>query len=499
MQNELMRRLFSRVAVGLGGLALTGDERRLLHALRPAGIVLFARNVADGPGVRRLVEETRETVVGAGGDAPLVLADQEGGRISVLAAAAGAPPTQSALACCSSPVRLAVYRSSAARMRALGVDFLLGPLADTGEERLNPVIGVRSFGAGEAETADLVREAVGIYRRDVLSCIKHFPGHGSASRDSHLTLPVLSRTLAELRERDILPFAAGIAAGADAVMTAHVAPRGRTRPASLDPEIVDGLLRRDMGFGGAIVTDALEMAGAGGDAAAAAGAAIEAGSDLLLFSAPIGQAAAALESALKSGTLDPALLAGPRHEDALGRLHALRRRAEGLPPAVETGDAAAIPAADDEAAAEAIEVRGPLPTVSSFRFAGEEEDLRGPVVSRFARLLLGAANSAGALPAGSKPPGTVGPVFRAPETGETRRLRIVDLPGGASPDACVLFCRRPVTPAAVEEACGYARVLVVAGWPWAEGERRRTVVVTRGTWDAAAAAVGRLLGKEKSD
>lgn len=496
MQNESMRRLFSRVMIGLEGTVLADDERRLLAELRPAGVILFARNVSGGIALRRLVEDVRDTVTGAGGAVPLVAADQEGGRISVLAAAAGAPPTQAALARCSAAVRLAVYRSNAARMRALGVDFLLGPLADTNAEPLNPVIGVRAFGADEAACAGLVREAVGAYRPEILCCLKHFPGHGRTALDSHRTLPRLAADLDELRERDCAPFRAGIAAGADAVMTAHVAPRGRSRPASLDPEVVGGLLRRETGFDGVVVTDALEMAGAGDDAAAAAN---EAGNDLLLFADPIASAAARLREGMASGRIDPARFAGAAHEASVGRLDRLRGRAAALPPAVEAGDAAAIPAADDDAAAEAIEIGGPVPGVRAVRIAGEETDLRSPVARRFLRILLDAAGLPAPPPPGLAAPGEPGPLFRAPGTGEERRLRTIDLPAGAAPEACILLCRRPVTPEAVEEVCGGARVLVVAEWPWARGmSNRRAVVRTWGSWDAAAAAAGRLLG-QKSD
>ena len=241
--------------VGLEGprLAGRGEDASLeiplsgRHPLRAQRSRLRGSSWSSRREIRNVFHNSRGTV-------PLIAADHEGGVVSVLGRAIGAPPTQMAAAR-AGDARLVerLFAENARRMRACGVNLLLGPVADVNSDPLNPVIGTRSFGEETKLVSSLVSAAVSVSRREgVLTCLKHFPGHGPSRVDSHLELPVLGATLDQLRERDIPPFASGIAAGAETVMIGHIAPLGRALPASLDPEIIGGLLRGELGFGGVV-------------------------------------------------------------------------------------------------------------------------------------------------------------------------------------------------------------------------------------------------------
>ncbi|HMA76384.1 MAG TPA: glycoside hydrolase family 3 N-terminal domain-containing protein, partial [Candidatus Krumholzibacteriaceae bacterium] len=292
------RDLFQLLTVGVEGPRLSGAEKKLLRQYPPSGIILFERNIENAGQLRELVLELRDIIIESSGLAPLIMADHEGGRISVLASALGVPPSQMAVAEAGSvKKRRDLYRETARLVKSCGINVILSPLADINSNHLNPVIGTRSFGSECGEVSELVSLAVETYRKEgLLTCLKHFPGHGLTSEDSHITLPVVPIALDEFKEREILPFISGIEAGADMIMTAHIKPRDRVLPASMDPAAVRYMLREELSFEGVIITDALEMSGASllpagdddrRDLSSLAGQALTAGNDILLFSRPV--------------------------------------------------------------------------------------------------------------------------------------------------------------------------------------------------------------------
>ena len=191
--------------------------------------------------------------------------------------------------------------------RSVGINWVLAPVADLDLEPANPIVQTRSFGAAPDRVAQLVAAWIdGARAGGALTAVKHFPGHGRTVHDSHQRMPVVAASDAELAATDLVPFRAAIAAGADAVMTAHVAfpaldPSGT--PATRSRPILERL-RGPMGFDGLVVTDALVMEGfAGGiGAARAAVEAVSAGVDVLLYPADVSATIAALEGA---AALDP--------------------------------------------------------------------------------------------------------------------------------------------------------------------------------------------------
>lgn len=218
--------LARHLVVGLAGPQLHPAERAWLVRRRPAGVILFARNVTDPPQLESLCRELHALVPGLE-----IVADHEGGPISVLAAAAGRPPAAATLGLLDDPdLTRRVHAATARGLVACGLDRVLAPVADVLTEPRNPVIGVRAFGRDAALVARHVGAAVSGLREGGLAvCLKHWPGHGGTTADSHLGAAVAAGA------ESAAPFAAGLEAGADAVMVAHVQQTGAGLPASLDP------------------------------------------------------------------------------------------------------------------------------------------------------------------------------------------------------------------------------------------------------------------------
>ncbi len=208
----------------------------------------------------------------------------------------------------------AIGEAAALEGRAVGIHVNFAPDADLNNNPLNPIINVRSFGESPGAVARLVQEYVrGLQDHGMLATLKHFPGHGDTRQDSHIGLPVITVDYARLDSLELVPFRAGIAAGAGVVMSAHIAfPAftGSDDPATLSPAVLTGLLRDSLHFQGLVVTDALMMGaiatkyGAG----EAAVRAFVAGSDLLLMPADPDSALNAMLAAMAAGRVSPARL-----------------------------------------------------------------------------------------------------------------------------------------------------------------------------------------------
>jgi beta-N-acetylhexosaminidase len=268
------------------------------------GYIIFARNGTSAADVRAVTDALRERHAAL---PPIVAVDQEGG--SVVRIRSGVEPMPSMMAVgAASSVELAEHAGEqiAFDLRRAGCTMNLAPVLDLSLESQNAVIGTRSIGSDPSAVGKLGQSlALGLERYGVGACFKHFPGHGSTATDSHDVLPVVDEPAETLRSRDIVPFAM-VAATARAVMGAHVLFRTfDDRPATRSARLVGEVLRGELGFDGAFLTDCLEM-GAAGDAAAAGIDALRAGADLLLVSHNLDVARAVAESierAVESGSL----------------------------------------------------------------------------------------------------------------------------------------------------------------------------------------------------
>lgn len=220
----------------------------------------------------------------AASQTPLLIAsDYENGAGQWVAGATELPSNMAIGASRSEDLARRKGGITALEARALGVDWVLAPVADLGGRADNPIVNVRAFSAEPRLTADLAGAYLsGVSAQGALSCLKHFPGHGDTAADSHLELPTVAKNRSALEE-DLAPFAA-LARRADSVMVGHLmAPAlDPAAPASLSREAITGLLRGRLKFGGLALTDALNMKALGGDGAAGVRAFL-AGADILLY------------------------------------------------------------------------------------------------------------------------------------------------------------------------------------------------------------------------
>ncbi|WP_299922543.1 glycoside hydrolase family 3 N-terminal domain-containing protein [uncultured Nocardioides sp.] len=280
---------------------------RMVRDLHLGGVIAFSANVASADQVRAVNRTLTRQVPRKW---PLFLGvDQEGGVVERLRGAATRFPTFMSTGAANDPgLTRATYAAGAGELRGLGFTVDFAPDADVTSGPGDPTIGSRSASSRPGVVAEhVVAAATGFTQAGVLPVIKHFPGHGSVPADSHLTLPVQTRTRAELEESDLVPFARGVEAGLPAVMVGHLDVRAIDPrvPSSLSRKVVTGLLRDELGFEGLVVTDSLEMAAVtrGRDPGRTAVQALRAGSDVLLMPPSPAVARAALVRAVRRGDL----------------------------------------------------------------------------------------------------------------------------------------------------------------------------------------------------
>ncbi|MER5770489.1 glycoside hydrolase family 3 protein [Streptomyces sp. NPDC001985] len=224
-----------------------------------SAVGLFGRNIVTPEQLTALNAQLR-----AERDDVLVAIDEEGGDVTRLEVRDGSSfPGNYALGTVDDTVLTReVARELGRRLAECGVDLNWAPSADVNANPDNPVIGVRSFGADARLVArHTIAYVEGMQSAGVAACIKHFPGHGDTNVDSHHAMPRIDVGLDTLHARDLLPFREAVAAGPKAVMSAHILlpALDRDRPATLSPQILNGLLREELGFGGLIITDGIEM------------------------------------------------------------------------------------------------------------------------------------------------------------------------------------------------------------------------------------------------
>jgi len=253
MTAELERLATACIFPGFEGpVAPDWVRRRLAEGL--GGVVLFAWNVASREQLAALTASLQSE-----GEDVLIGIDEEGGDVTRLEVATGSSyPGNAALGAVDDiDLTERVAASIGADLAEVGVNLNLAPVADVNTNPQNPVIGIRSFGSdGELVARHVAAFVRGLQGAGVAACAKHFPGHGDTGEDSHHELPVVE----SLDDRALLPFRAAIGAGTLSIMTAHIVVKalGDT-PATMSSGILRELLRREMGFDGLVMTDALEM------------------------------------------------------------------------------------------------------------------------------------------------------------------------------------------------------------------------------------------------
>jgi beta-N-acetylhexosaminidase len=454
----------STLGVLLPGFEGTGLPPWLRERLADglAGVCLFATNVASPAQLRELTEAIRDANPGA-----VIAIDEEGGDVTRLHQRTGSPYPGNAVLGRIDDLALTreVAAAVGAELAAAGVTLDFAPDVDINSDERNPVIGVRSFGADPALVSrHAVAWIAGLQATGVAASAKHFPGHGDTASDSHLAMPVVDLPLDALRERELLPFAAAVRAGTRSVMTSHILlPQlDAERVATFSSRILGELLRGELGFEGAIVTDALDMRGASGEIgmAAAAVRALSAGADLLcLGTANTADQVDGLAAAL-AREVDPA-----RVGDAMRRLAPL-----GVP---------------------APAVAGPAPVFDLDRTIGAF-DVAGGVVVRPERTIVQLETGA-SIAVGEAP---WGPAAAGADVVHVREDEGIGIPSGTQ---LVLVGRdnhrRPWTRAIIDAARGWAPDAIVVDMGWPSADRAYADVATFGASAHAGAALLRLLDR----
>jgi beta-N-acetylhexosaminidase len=270
--------------LGCAGTALTPEEQAFFREADPLGFILFQRNCSDPDQLRRLVAALRETV---GRDDAPVLIDQEGGRVARLR-----PPHWPAYPSAARIATLGADAEAAARvvtrliaddLARLGITVDCLPVLDLPVPGADAIIGDRAYGTVPERVAALGRAACeGLLAGGVLPVVKHMPGHGRATVDSHLACPVVGTARDELAAHDFAPFRA--LSDMNWAMTAHIVYSAidPMRPATLSPTVIAEVIRGEVGFAGVLVSDDLSMQALGGSIGERAAGALAAGCDVVL-------------------------------------------------------------------------------------------------------------------------------------------------------------------------------------------------------------------------
>ncbi len=312
--------------VGFDGASAPAYLLDWLASGRVGGVYLFARNVESPTQVKQLVDSCHH----AAKYPILVGIDQEGGAVARLRDGFSESPGAMALGA-SRDARLAeeIAIMLGREMAALGINWNFAPVADIAHNKVNPSVGTRSAGAHK----DLVRDFVvaqikGFGRAGVAATAKHFPGLGNTEIDTHHALAKVAGSLDFLYEEDLMPFRGAISADAPCIMTTHVMfeELDDRYPATLSPRLIDGLLRRELGYDGAVCTDCMEMKAItdGWGTGESAVLAVLAGVDMLLFSHSRAAQETAYAALLQAAATRR--ISTERIDKSLARIAALKRR-----------------------------------------------------------------------------------------------------------------------------------------------------------------------------
>ena len=303
--------------IGIAGLELAANECDWLKAPGVSGVLLFGRNFASREQVTALIESIRDVA----GEDFLVAVDQEGGPVQRFREGFTRLPPLAAIGAVydrdpEDAIRLAEEHAwvMASEMRAIGVDFSFAPVVDLA--RGNAAIGLRAFHADPAIASELGQAYVrGMHLGGMAAVLKHFPGHGSVAADTHKAQAIDPRPLDAIRRDDLRPFAEGIDARVEAVMMAHVVyPAVDDQPAGYSRRWIETILRSELGFTGAVISDDISMAAAGvaGTVTGRVLGHLDAGCDLVLACFPevVDEAIAAVQGRHAPGAERLATLRG---------------------------------------------------------------------------------------------------------------------------------------------------------------------------------------------
>ena len=260
------RSIGQRLITGFDGTEVTEELREAVKRCGIGNFILFRRNIMSGGQLQALCAGLWDLVEAETGLPPLIMTDEEGGSVSRLAGIAGETPCAMAVSETGKPENAWKIGSIIGqRLRAAGVNMNLAPVLDLFTDKANFSHGNRCFGSDPHMAGCYAGEYIrGLHEQGILCVGKHFPGVGDTSVDSHLALPVVDKPRESFEQLELIPFRKAMREGVDAIMSAHImlpAYEKERVPATVSRSILTDLLRGELGYGGLLMTDSMEMHG----------------------------------------------------------------------------------------------------------------------------------------------------------------------------------------------------------------------------------------------
>src|SRR5262245_17890889 len=324
---KLREKIGQMFLVGCQGEHLTREEQLIFSQYPFGGVVLFKRNCCEPGQIHALCHSLW---LSASEIAPFIAIDQEGGRVHRLPAPFTHFPAAARIGETRNPeLAYRLGRATAEELALIGVNLDFAPVLDVNANTKNPIIGDRAFGADPNQVTEISWAWTrGLRNGGIIPCGKHFPGHGSTDKDSHFDLPIVTKSLDEMKTVELPPFVDACRNRIEALMTAHVlyAALDPKLAATLSQKIVTGLLRHELGYDGVVFSDDMEMKAITNDYGAgdAAALAVRAGVDVLLFCHEVERAIQAFEFLRDEAERDPSVRA--QIENSYRRITDLKRR-----------------------------------------------------------------------------------------------------------------------------------------------------------------------------
>ncbi len=326
---SLNEKIGQMMLAGINGTKVNENTRRLINQYHVGGFIFFSNNLTDPDQTVQLLNQIKSE--NAANPLPLLLSvDQEGGRVTRLPGDLVNFPTNKEIGSINqSDFSYKVGTLLGKELNEFGFNLDFAPVLDINSNPNNPVIGDRSFGEDPDIVSNLgISTMKGIQSQHIIATIKHFPGHGDTSVDSHLELPVVNKGLDELESLELIPFEQAIKKGADVVMVAHILlpALDSTYPASLSEKVVTDILRKQLDFNGIIMTDDMTMEAITDNyqTGAAAVQAVKAGSDIVLVAHRYDQIVKAIE-AVKTAVLNGEI-SEERIDESVERIMTLKKK-----------------------------------------------------------------------------------------------------------------------------------------------------------------------------
>lgn len=258
----LKEKIGQLMIVGFEGTSLNEAIEKYIIDYKVGGLIFFSRNIESGEESFKLVNDMK--TINKQNDIPLFISiDEEGGRVSRLPKEFKKLPTAKTLGNIDEmKISFEYGKIIASRLNSLGFNLDFAPVLDINSNPKNPVIGDRAFGDNEKTVSrNAIDTMKGIGSEGIISAVKHFPGHGDTSVDSHKALPIVFKTLEELKKMELIPFKKAVEKNVDSIMVAHILYKAidEDYPATMSKEIINELLRKEMAFKGVVISDDMTM------------------------------------------------------------------------------------------------------------------------------------------------------------------------------------------------------------------------------------------------